>query len=90
MEKKKRYLPINPVVGIMGGTPFDIIGTLAPTDIGTGPTIPILGMPVGKTVQVSVRGVGMTMNTRGKVRKMLYKLHYRKTNYCNGPKFSER
>ena len=49
----------------MGGTPLDIMGTRAPTDIGIGATIPILGMPVGKTVQEKCEGVGVTMITRG-------------------------
>ena len=48
LGKKQQHLPIKPVVGTIGGTPLDIMGTRAPTDMGTGATIPILGMPVGK------------------------------------------
>ena len=40
-----QYIPMNPVVGIIGGTPFTIMGTRAPIAIGTGGTIPIVGMP---------------------------------------------
>ena len=40
-----QYIPMNPVAGIIGGTPFTIMGTRAPIAIGTGGTIPIVGMP---------------------------------------------
>ena len=52
-----QYLPINPVVGTMGGTPFDIMGTLTPTAMGTGGTIPIVGMPSKRAGKCEVGGV---------------------------------